>query len=83
MDTVILSKNSLEILWYLLITIGGLAAIINIIRFINQTTVSEVEQYENIIKEKNKIIESLENKVFKYQEILKDNSHDDRTDKLE
>lgn len=59
--------------WEWFMVVGGVFALINFIRAFRKPPKEAYEQYEEIIREKDKIIADYEKKIQTYQELL---SHD-------
>lgn len=67
------NNNGSNYLFDVLLTIGGIFGIANVVKYFNkpveETTIKSLEQ---IIEEKDRIIEQLELKILRYQKILND-----------
>lgn len=63
-------NNGANVFYTVLVTLGGIFGIINIIKAFRSPVVLSNEQYENIIAEKDKIIETLEKRIVQYQKII-------------
>lgn len=67
--------------WDILLTLGGVFAVINMIRALKKPPKEAYEQYEEIIIQKDKIIAEYEKKCEIYEKLLKD--HGNRQDRME
>lgn len=66
-----MSANDSELYYFILLSTGAIAAIVNIIKAINRSDKDlEIKQLNKIIGDQTKIINGLEKSVLKYQELI-------------
>ena len=63
------SNDGLNSVWNVFISVAAVAGLVNIVRAIGKPTKTELDEFERIIEEKDKIIEQLEEKLLKYKEL--------------
>lgn len=68
-----MNANDSELYYFILLSTGAIAAIVNIIKAINRSGKDlEIKQLNKIIGDQNEIITGLEKSILKYQEFIKD-----------
>ena len=68
-------NNDVNIFWLILLTLGGIFGVVNIVKAFSKPQITGAEEYENIIAEKDKIIEILEKRITQYQKIIENDNN--------
>jgi hypothetical protein len=62
-------SNGINNVWNVFISVAAIAGVINIMRAVNKPSQNEINEYERIIEEKDKIIKQQAEKLLKYKEL--------------